>query len=297
MEKELYKSRSVSACIKDGYVLFCSNIATIVRRNWLPILSLSTIWGIQTAWNLQQMPHPNITKGAAILSFLFAILLPCTMMWYTAATTDMLNKNGRRRNLLRNARLMLFALGIAVIVFLIGWGLQVLLPMTQVLEKTGEPIAIPRNIVITATVYLLLFVCLLPFSYSSMKYIHEERAHFTSHVLAGYATGFRYIGFIVSVVFLVSIMMLIVVGLAGIPLMILALSNQLTEAGLAAGDPSTLPAYFTALLYSVSILVGFILTALVTIEIYICYYIYGSIEARRTDQNKRKQIQSETQNL
>ena len=53
MEKELYKNRSISSCIKMAYMLFCSNVMTILRRNWLPLLAFTIMEGVVTAWLIQ----------------------------------------------------------------------------------------------------------------------------------------------------------------------------------------------------------------------------------------------------
>ena len=144
MEKELYKNRSISSCIKMAYMLFCSNVMTILRRNWLPLLAFTIMEGVVTAWLIQHgnsLLEDNRGTGFFVLSPLLSLLYVAAMVWYMGSTTNLLNENGFRCNLLRNLKLTVF-IGLIFIVLFVGaiaWQLTTLQPIAtgQEMQQTG----------------------------------------------------------------------------------------------------------------------------------------------------------------
>ena len=110
MENDLYKNRSISGCIKAGYLLFCSNVMTILRKNWLSLLVFSVIGGAYLAFGLTNAMHTmgkGLPTGKLVTFGLLNVLLLCASVWYMARTTTLLNENGFACNLKRNAKLQL----------------------------------------------------------------------------------------------------------------------------------------------------------------------------------------------
>lgn len=297
MEKELYKTRSISGCIKAGYVLFCSNFMTILRKNWLPLLALTMAGGLYMGWNISHLTNMS-SAGIGLSSIMIYILLNLlqigAMTWYAASTTNMLNQNGFSCNLRRNAKLMLFSV---ITLFLFAQLITLPMMLHGNFPVTNTTAAAPH---LYSWIYpawaLVVFIGMAPFAYSSMKYIQEEKAGFTSHVVSGYKTGLRYIGFILSILFLYAVIIFFSALVVAMPLCILAMSNTISQMGVNNGDPNTLPSYFPILIYGTSILMYFIFTGFITVGIYINYYLYGSIEAKQQAHKNRKAIQIETQN-
>ena len=297
MENDLYKNRSISGCIKAGYLLFCSNVMTILRKNWLSLLVFSVIGGAYLAFGLTNAMHTmgNSLPTVKLVTFgLLNVLLLCASVWYMARTTPLLNENGFACNLKRNAKLQL--------AYVIVMGMISLLLTAATLsisdgQKNASAAVGTAGMGLQAWLYpvawLIILIAMAPFAYSSMRYIQEKEAKFKTHVLGGYRTGLRRIGFIVSTFFLYGIVIFFLTLILLMPVYILFMASTLSQMGVQNGDPNTLPTYFPILTYGTCILIYFICAAFLTVGIYVNYYVYGSIEARRQAQSNRKAIQTE----
>lgn len=297
MEKELYKNRSISSCIKMAYLLFCSNVMTILRRNWLPLLAFTIMEGVVTAWLIQHgnsLLEDNRSTSFFVLSPLLSLLYVAAMVWYMGSTTNLLNENGFRCNLLRNLKLTVFIGLIFIVLFagVIAWQLTTLQPIAtgQEMQQTGANV----QMWIFPLCLLVFTLLLLPLSYSYMNYIQAPKARFKTHVIGGYFSGFRHFGYIFSTQLLFGVIIFFLTIVVAMPLYLLVFSHTLSQQGVLQGDVNTLPSYFSILLYGCSILTGFILIAIMTVGVYVNYYMYGAIVAKKKARRQRKEIQTKT---
>lgn len=297
MENDLYKNRSISGCIKAGYLLFCSNVMTILRKNWLSLLVFSVIGGACLAFGLTNAMHTlgdGLPTGKLVTFGLLNVLLLCASVWYIARTTTLLNENGFACNLKRNAKLLLAYVVVMGIVSLLLTAATLSISYGQKPASAAVGTAgIGLQAWLVPVAWLIIFIAMAPFAYSSMRYIQEKEAKFKTHVLGGYRTGLRRIGFIVSTFFLYGIVIFFLTLILLMPVYILLMASTLSQMGVQNGDPNTLPTYFPVLAYGTCILIYFICAAFLTVGIYVNYYVYGAIEARRQAQSNRKAIQTE----
>ena len=297
MENDLYKNRSISGCIKAGYLLFCSNVMTILRKNWLSLLVFSVIGGACLAFGLTNAMHTmdgSLPTGKSVTFGLLNVLLLCASVWYMARTTTLLNENSFACNLKRIAKLQLAYVVVMSVISLL------LLAATLSISDGQKPApaavgtaGMGMQAWLVPVAWLIILIAMAPFAYSSMRYIQEKEAKFKTHVLGGYRTGLRRIGFIVSTFFLYGIVIFFLTLILLMPVYILLMASTLSQMGEQSGDPNTLPTYFPVLTYGTCILIYFICAAFLTVGIYVNYYVYGSIEARRQAQSNRKAIQTE----
>ena len=236
----------------------------------------------------------SLPTGKLVAFGLLNVLLLCASVWYMARTTTLLNENGFACNLKRIAKLQL-----AYVVFM---GIVSLLLTAATLSISDGQKPAPAAVGTAGmglqawlfpVAWLIILIAMAPFAYSSMRYIQEKEAKFKTHVLGGYRTGLRRIGFIVSTFFLYGTVIFFLTLILLMPVYILLMASTLSQMGVQNGDPNTLPTYFPVLTYGTCILIYFICAAFLTVGIYVNYYVYGSIEARRQAQSNRKAIQTE----
>lgn len=297
MENDLYKNRSISGCIKAGYLLFCSNVMTILRKNWLSLLVFSVMGGAYLAFGLNNAMHTmgnSLPTGKLVTFGLLNVLLLCASVWYMARTTTLLNENGFACNLKRNAKLQLAYVVVMGIVSLLLLAATLSISDGQKPAPTAVGTAgMGLQAWLVPVAWLIILIAMAPFAYSSMRYIQEKESKFKTHVLGGYRTGLRRIGFIVSTFFLYGIVIFFLTLILLMPVYILLMASTLSQMGVQNGDPNTLPTYFPVLTYGTCILIYFICAAFLTVGIYVNYYVYGAIEARRQAQSNRKAILTE----
>lgn len=296
IENELYKNRSISGCIKAGFLLFFSNVATILRKNWLPIIVLSIIWGFQIGWSFvgakQLLPSSAKVYGL-IFSFIPSLLSLGAMIWFIGRVLTMINENTLKVNVKRVTWVILFMFLTMLLVTVFAISFQQTLIATQPPVKEGKMIALKTYFWIYPIVYLVFWLGMVPFSFSSTKYWIEQKARFKSTFFGGYRTGIKYFGFIFSTTLLTGLIVSLIIFVMVIPLIILLLSNTLSQIGVINGDPDTLPGYFPVLLYGISILTAFLLTSIIVIKLLIMYFVYGTVEVRKNAPKHRQLTQND----
>ena len=293
MEKELYKSRSFSACIQAALNLFVDNFKGIIQQTWLPALLYVLCWAGQITLMLCNLPsyifvsRVNSTPQNAIVSLLSLVsLIP--MVWLYARIFNLLNGYGFNKNLNRMLKLFVayivfcIALGIILSVFLIVFAVTV--------AMNGTPSAyIFYKMIIYILIFFIIFVILvLPLFYFVMKYMMDDKVHIRKHFFGIMKCGYRHYGFIFATIFFAQLIYLVVLSVVTSPLIMLASPTIQSAIGVAGGDPAGLPNYFPYLSYLASFIVG-CASILGNIWFYmVIYYMYGSIEAREKARNRQK---------
>ena len=90
MEKNLYKNRSISACIKSSFDTLIMNFTTIFKKTWIGNL----VWTISTTFILlifAQLGRMLIKNEP--LSLLIMLLLLCAFILYCVTSIYMSSKN------------------------------------------------------------------------------------------------------------------------------------------------------------------------------------------------------------
>ena len=121
-QDELYKNRSISACLKTAYVLWSTNFTTICKRVWKPLLalSLSSVVAVEaalTVYKSAMMGQWSVGGGIALL--LGLVLLLASSMWYLAAVMTLATPLGLRKCLRRSAAALGFLTGSFIVLSLL----------------------------------------------------------------------------------------------------------------------------------------------------------------------------------
>jgi hypothetical protein len=99
--------------------------------------------------------------------------------------------------------------------------------------------------------------------------------------------GWRYWGFIFITLLLAALCAAVCMFFVSIPMLIISMANTLSAIGVGyMGDPSGLPSYFSVLQYVVVALSSFICLYVYVFVIFVCYFMYGSIETREKERKE-----------
>lgn len=294
-QDELYKNRSISACLKTAYVLWSTNFTIICKRVWKPLLalSLSSVVAVEaalTVYKSAMMGQWSVGGGIALL--LGLVLLLASSMWYLAAVMTLATPLGLRKCLRRSAAALGFLTGSFIVLSLllmavsVGFFLLASKKMSPITEATW-------NTGIQAVIFLVYLVLMLPFAYSLMNYFNQPDTRFVAGFLKPWSRGMRHWGRLFSVMFFSGLILFIVEAVVEMPLYLLLKAAMMSADGVAGGDASGLPGSFPVLL-AVTALIVYALIYLVTVwNIFTLHYAYGSMVA--TDREK-KALKSEQEN-
>lgn len=134
---------------------------------------------------------------------------------------------------------------------------------------------------VAAVAYLLL----LPYIYAAVTYLAEGGG--LRHLLGtGYTKGLRHYGFIFITWLLTTILTSIVSLVVCLPMLVLLTALGTAVGGAMMGDELGLPSYFYPLMYVVTALTFFILTAVTVYTLFVYYYMAGSIDTRSKEEKK-----------
>ena len=175
IENELYKLRSVRACIKSATDMMISNPLTILRRTWLPTLVLSIVSGISillpSLFESQQPTTTEITTVSTPLMILSAILLVAYIAvasWWGASVISLLTGRKVKDNIRRMLYLLLAMIGLYVILGIcvsVGY----MLPMFGNKTSLGHPTIVSP--LVAGFILVLALIFILPIGYSAMKIV------------------------------------------------------------------------------------------------------------------------------
>jgi hypothetical protein len=292
MENKLFKIRSVSACLSAAYSLLTSNFKTLFKRLWLPGLALALSLGIYML-SAMSIDNPQVVQGAGVspagvigMALSLAAVVVC-LFWFYAWLLPMLNSQSPKWNLVR-----LIKFAVAYLIFLIVITLVAILVMVAVSAGTGAVsggISSGGAIVLTFICVLVfcvaLIVILIPLVYTVMKYLMEPKMSLWAIVGKPYKTGFRHWGFIFGSLFLSYIIYYVIYLVAFIPVIILAVACYINGEGMLSGDPSGMPGILSVALVLVCTLSFFVIVFVSLWQLFVGYYVYGSIEARESMKN------------
>jgi hypothetical protein len=285
METELYKIRSMAKCTKDAYNLFNTNLKTILRRTWLPVLVFAIITAVARLLYISQPTDIVSTTGGAIYHWqwilacvIIGLLTFVSGVWVYAAIVSLLNGLSVRRNIPRVFR---FILLLVAFVFVLG-AITVAMATLPYTMNNNAPSA--NTIILYSGISMLLFVLLLvvavPAYYSSLKYLIEPEQKIGCVLGKPYRKGWHHWGFLFITILLTGIIAAVLCLIVMAPNYLIMMAHFANLQGVSMGDASGLPSYFEILAFFASLISDFIYVYLMTWAFMVYYYAYGSIEAK-----------------
>ena len=285
MEEDLYKIRSLAKCIQAAYELLSTNLKKIIKRTWLPAVVFSVIAAVTHLLLIENSDITNIadapslnhatwtlgTLGTAILSFV-------AMMWGFTHVISLLNGKSFKTNWPRMIKLFALLFGVTVVLTAIIMALGYLPLMSLKAPPTPTSIALMTGTMMLG--FVIATLCLIPAYYSVMKYCMEPEQKLGIVFGKHYRKGWRHWGFLFMLVLLVSIILCIFSIIVITPILIIQMACFMNTHGMSMGDASGIPSYYPWLAFATTLLCTFIWFYIMTWEIMVFYYAYGTIEAK-----------------
>ena len=292
MEKNIYKNRSISACIKSSFDELIMNFTTIFKKTWIGNL----VWTISTTFILlifAQLGRMLIKNEP--LSLLTMLLLLCAFILYCLTSIYMSSKNivylielPLKTVLKRISVTTLIALIVSIAVLLLPFIVSDIVTHWLITSKvTSVLTAIILNIVLLGVFFILIFIFVLPLSYSLTDYICNINSKFKNIFCQGYRTGLRYWGKLFLSQMLTTLCCFIPILILGLPLFILFAAYGVNLHNMIyMGDPDKLPGCFTLLMIVSTIIISFLLSYVYTFIIFVNIHTFGAINQQEKGDKK-----------
>ena len=285
MEKDkediLLKDRSSRACISAGYRLYMSNFKRIFRASWLAAIvfaALVSVGGtmmiLRPQLALIVLPV-TVIIDALFVSYGFSVLkqhqetgaIGWTAHWYSFDA----------HIFVRTLKAWLCMLVISIAIgCLISFASIMLIGYLSLYTALGT----------IALISLLVFVFILPMSYTNIRYVLTDGTGYWSNLFSHYGKGMRRWGFIFLVVFMTTLIGWVCYTFTSLPAIILSLAGNEANMGFLNGDPYNMPSYIGWMSALVFLLIGFIQAYVMLSFLFPLYYMYGAIEAHEQEKNK-----------
>lgn len=298
MELNIYKSRSITACLKASYDLMTDYIKPLLKQTWWIVLIYAVLMSITSYLRLPNKMLHDWGVSNVWLSFIMQTIIYLLTFLATitsgAVVWTWLNGKSLKKNVIAYLIFSIVVIAFSVIwIMLFGFLGNAIVSFfvsdtTKGITTTG--ILANYGILLFGLTTLLLF--LLPSEYVLCKVMMKD-SNEKNRFWKTYKTGLRHVGGFILLSFLTIIVSCIIILIICIPAILLMFAQRAAQIGAMLGDPLGLPGYFTPLIL-------FVLTAAHFICAYIIYwaciaslYLYGSYETQ--DIEKKKLIeQNET---
>ena len=293
MEIELYKQRSMSACLKAAYVLWTSNINRILKVTWLPMLVSALLAAVATPPLFLADFIDSLGSNPGALVILNPIVLTFLQLgvaaWFTARIVNLLNGFDKKENLSKSFTFTAFLFCIVVWEMLL-YSIEIFFVSSMysnvpVLSIDKFPLVLG---LIRLGMVLLLCAFLVPMSYVFMKYMFTKGVSLRKFLKKYYITGIKHWAFLFGSAFFSLFVLGIITLFISLPGIILTIARTLSAQGEMMGDPSGLPTYFGILTYVTFAVIYFILFFISIWNVFVMYYTYGTIEKQDEEKEKHK---------
>lgn len=290
MINDIFKPRSCSSCINAALNVYSNYFKKIFKATWLYILLLSIVQGlsafiaspiVDNASQAQSSIMPLLEMGAIFV----AILLLDVRI--TSGVVVMLNEAPLMATMKKVLKANLLSIALYIIICMVTCGAIVGVAQIGAIQK------LPQTAQITIFALfgiLLLFVEAMvfsPFIYSATRYIFDKGASLKEIFGKHYRKGFHKIGFLFSLLLSAVLISMVVCMFLCVPACITIFASNYNSYGVANGDISGLPTYFSWLNFLSTTLMAFI-TQYLSIWIMLSFvYGYGSIEGGDNAENKK----------
>ena len=283
MENNIYKNRSISACVKVSFDLLTINFATIFKKTWLGSLAwaicltaLVFFFGKLILAFTANGPQAWATAIPTLCTLLLSLIASAYM---TTRVVTLLFKQPLK-HVFRRAFITIILL---TVIFLAAF---ILVPEAS--ERianllSSSKLLSPLYATIVGFVLLGLFILtflafMLPLQYSLTHYICTPKAKLLQAFSKDYRTGLRHWGFLFIGQILIIFCAIIPLLFLALPVFILFTAYGYNLWGmLTLADPNGLPGYFVPMMIVFVGIISFIASYILTFALLTKIYIYSSI--------------------
>lgn len=301
---ELYKSRGYTACISAALSTTTHNLKTIFTHTWAYAAAVavtlsstvSAVTTVLTADPYQRMSESTATQSAATMVWLALSLLlsVCALTAFTGRCATLVNGGKTLWSIKRASRptLVTIVFWIIVAVALSAVALTVVSPQ----KADSDPKALLTVGLALDAAYLVIGLLTLPYIYVFTKYMVEPDTKLRRLLTKGYKTGLRHWGFTVTTLLLATLCTTVCAVIIAFPAVIIMSAKAASISGVNTyGDPSGLPSCFGAMQFGVFAVGTFVWTYVSVFSLFVCYYMYGSIETREKEKKDYLTRQQQTE--
>ena len=297
---DIIKDRSFSACIRDAFELYCANFATIFKSTWLAALAYSLLGGAFTAGltgvkpenSGSAMPMLMITGLALTVFFVYPMfwskVLPMFCKGHNAKSAYWKAVRG-----IATAAVIFVAvniiIGMATIAIAVPFAVKAGAQATAAgaveagmsgTQQGGMATVVGLSVIGMMAALLVCALLAVPYGYSLTAYLAEPKRKLRQALWADYRKGWHHYGLLFASI---AIMALIQIGISvvlAIPTGVLTTAAQVNATGVAMGDASTLPSYFTLLSFAANTLSTFVCCYSFLWTFLTMLFAYGTVECR-----------------
>lgn len=269
-------------CLSASLGVYSTNFAKILRSTWIWVLALSVVLGLAT------FVSPLAVLGAnGMGQFAGSIAAGC-MIAVASVVLDSVVKSNVVVMLNDEKRGVAFKKMLKVDVFsivLFAVCLMVFAGSTYLLMSIESVRTLPASTftVMLLAVYLCLFMLLAllvsPYIYSVSKYIFNKDTKFKNLVGSDYAKGYKKLGFVFSILLLLTLVGAIVCAFLCLPGIVTNAASNIDTMGVMQGDESGIPAYFGWLNFLATTISTFIMQYVYLWGVFVFVYAYGNVES------------------
>lgn len=310
----LMKSRSASACIKEGYGLYTGKFRKTMAASWhfalLYALACSAICTIMTvslpkvtaqaigADTLQAaMPKGAVAIACAIGVFVIVggllevATYSCALAklkdgFATAATPREWWKPALDRLTFRRTLVATLAC-LLIVAVLMG----VFFTPTYLIfgPLSGEPVSNATAAITVGVETVVVALLTVPLGFVFMKYVFRPDTRFWRLLASDYPVALKHFGFVFIVLLVSGIVVFVAEYILALPAFLLSMANTQANLGVLNGDPLGMPAHITYVSAVVFFIAGFIQIYIRMSVLFTSYYMYGSIETQEEERRQYKE--------
>ncbi len=306
----LMKSRSASACIKEGYGLYTGKFRKTLAASWhfalLYAIVCSAICTIATTYIPKVMTQAMGASSLADAMPKGSIAIICTVCvliivggvleaaTYSRGLSQL--KSGfapassprkwwkpalDKPMFVRTLIAALCCLLIGTVLAAVFFGITYLIIR---FAADGNISQVATTITVSAELAVMALI-MMPLSFITIKYIFRTDTRFWKLLSTDYPTALKHYGFMLIVMLVSCIVIVVAEYILALPAMLLATASYQANIGVLYGDPLGMPGYITYVSAVVFFMAGFLQAYIRMSALFTAYYMYGSIE---TQEEERK---------
>lgn len=280
------KSRSYISCLSEAHKMLFDNIRQIFGRTWIHVLVLSIISAVYFSLYIHAMLYGTNTALTIGLCAMSVIVL-CAQVAYYSRVMFLINGRPMRWNIIRCTNITALYLCFCIVILLIFAAITYWIVLSRGTVTIAELLPVFYTF---GAVSLIIMLLMLPFVYVAVKYLMEPECKLRSTIFKSYVVGLRHWGFLFIALLLATLCTVICMALVSFPTLIVMAANALSVFGVNyLGDPTGLPSYFMIIQVTVVALSSFICLYINIFAIFVCYFLYGSIETKEKEKKEYEQ--------
>lgn len=284
-QSTISKSRSYTACLSEANKMLFDNIRAIFGRTWTYCTALAVVAAVYLSLYSHAMIYGNSTALTASLCVLSTIMLAAEIAYY-ARIMFLINGRPMKWNIIRTAKLAACYICFIMLISLLFTGITYAVILAK---QPVTPLQLQPLLATFGAITLAISLLMLPYVYVAMKYVMEPETKLRRIIFKSYATGLRHWGLVFTALFLAALCVALCALLVSIPLFIVIAADSMSVYGVnVLGDPTGLPSYFTTIQVIVFALTFFIWAYINIFTVFVCYFLYGSIETREKEKRIAK---------